>query len=266
MSIERSPLPEGATLVETIPYQLTRRLLREILPRRGALEVTGRGGTGKTFTVDDYFARNPALDLVKIHLEAKVRGNGFLRRLVEELGGKPDPSWDGQRLMKELRALVGPRRLYVYVDEADLLNRDSLRQIRYLRDQRDLHIAWVLVGTTFANAYRLVPELWSRVTRRVTFDSLAGDALTGALAAYHPFLAAADPAILARIDEEHCQGNWRVWSEVLPDLLDYAARLETDGLTTAVAAAVLGVTVDRNRAKPKRGGPVRPARRKAAQA
>ncbi len=254
--IERAPLPPGASLVETIPYTLTHRLLREVLEHRGCLELSGPGGTGKTFAVDAYFA-DRASDAVKIHLESRVHGWGFLRRLVEELGGVPGGG--SEALMDALRDAVGGRHVYVYVDEADLLNRDSLRVLRYLRDQRDLWMAFVLVGTDFAPAYAKVPELWSRVTRRVSFAPLEGTSLVSALAAYHPFLAAADAPLLLAIDAEHCQGNWRVWTTELETLLEYAARLGVAGLTREVAAAALGVTADASRAR--RGSrPLRAAR------
>jgi DNA transposition AAA+ family ATPase len=276
-AIERAPLPDGASVVETVPYRLTQRVLAEIEDRRGCAEITGLGGTGKTFAVDDFFTRHAEIEVTKIHLEDRVKGHGFLRRLIAELMVERDPRLDdadasdlvdpalnGRQLMRRLRSVVGARHVYVYVDEADLLNRDSLRQIRYLRDQRDIHIAWVLVGTNFAEAYRLVPELWSRVNRRVCFDPLPSDALTTTLAAYHPFFAAADPHLLAAIDAEHCRGNWRVWSEVFLDLVDYAARMHAAGLTAEVAAAVLGVTVDRHRSRPPRGSAARRPRGKAA--
>ena len=247
MRIEPAPLPMGAANVSTVPFEVCQRLLREVLAHRGCLEVSGLGGTGKTHAVDYFFAHSDR-DVVKIHLENRVKGYTFLRRVVALLGG--DAKGDGPALMAELRELCKGRRVYIYVDEADLLNMDSLRQIRYLRDQRDLHIAWVLVGSDFRKAYRLVPELWSRVTRRVSFDPMIGAGLLVTLAAFHPFLADADPALLLRIDAEHCQGNWRVWSVTLNTLLDYAKRMGLTTLTEDLAAAALGVSVDHHRATP----------------
>ena len=243
--VERAPLPAGASLVETVPYRLTQRLLREVLGHRGCLEVSGPGGCGKTFAVDAHFER-AEVDVVKVHLYAAVHGYGFVRRLIAELGG--DPVGDAEGLMAALREAVGTRRVYVYVDEADNLNTDSLRVIRYLRDQRDLWIAFVLVGSSFQKAYRRVPELDTRVTRRVNFAPLAGRALADTLAAYHPFLATAEPDLIRRIDAEHCKGNWRSWSTMLETLLEYAARVGETALTPQLAAAALGVTVDVARA------------------
>ena len=258
MKIERAPLPDGANLVPTVPFTMAQRMLVEIMDERGCLEVTGEGGLGKTFCADSFFAEHDS-DVVKIHLEGKVHGYGFLRRLVIGLGGVAGPEDSGQTLMTALRAAVGSRRVYVYVDEANLLNVESLRQIRYLRDQRDIHIAFVLVGTDFRQAYRGVPELWSRVTRRIAFDRLEGATLLAALAAYHPFLATADKDLLLRIDSEHCRGNWRVWSSVLPVLIDRANRIGSPVLTVEVASAVLGVMVDRRRAKVRGSAARRPA-------
>lgn len=255
MDVERAPLRAGACLVATVPYQLTHRLLGEVMEHRGCLIVQGEGGTGKTFAVDDYFVRHKC-DVVKIHLENKANGYGFLRRLVEKLGGTP---WgDGEQLMEELRDAVRGRHVFVYIDEADLLNRDSLRQIRYLRDQRDLHIAFVLVGSNFREAYAKVPELWSRVTRRVPFGPLSTETLAVTLAAFHPLLASADADLLLRIDREHCHGLWRVWATVLDALVDYAERMKIETLTPAVAQAVLGVSIDPARLAKPRGSRPRP--------
>lgn len=243
---EPEPLPTGASIVHTPWYDLTHRLLREVMQHRGCLQVQGPGGVGKTRTVDDFFTGGDH-DVVKLHLESRPKGYAFLRRLVVALGGSEHG--DAEALMGQLRAVVGTRRVYVYIDEADLLSRDSLRQIRYLRDQRDLHIAFVLVGSDFREAFKLVPELWSRITRRVTFEPLSADTLVRTLAAYHPFLAGADADLLKAIDEQHCRGIFRVWSVTLAALLDYADRMAATALTEAVAKAVLGVVVDRARAK-----------------
>lgn len=260
MKLAQTPVPDGATVVRTLPFVATHQLLADLLDRRGGLEISGEPGSGKTFAVDAYFA-SVDVDLVKIHLASRPTGYGFLRKLVLELGGDPARDDDGDDLMAHLRAVTNGRRLYAYVDEADLLNVQSLRQIRYIRDQRDIYLAWVLVGSDFQRAYKVCPELRSRLAWRVCFDPAEGDELLAQLAGYHPFLAGADPALLLRIDREHCRGNWRLWSETLITLLDYAERQELATLTETLASQVLGISAGRPR-KPK--GSAAYHRRKAA--
>jgi DNA transposition AAA+ family ATPase len=259
MKLKRAPLPPGATLVETPPYLLTHRAIRELARERGALTVSGTPGAGKTFTVDDYFSSNDC-DVIKIHIPGTDRGYAFLRRLVRRLGGSD--VGDVDELLEELVKVVGPRKLIIYVDEAHRLNIDSLRQICFIRDDEDLAVSFVLVGSDFRKAYRTVPELWSRVTHRTSFDPLTGQALLLALAAFHPFLRDADPSLLLRIDEQHCRGNWRVWTETLKKLQSRSRAFKT-GLTEQVAAAVLGISIDvqRSPARPA-GTPARQGQRR----
>ena len=258
MKLAPTPLPEGAAIVQTLPFIATHRLLPDLLDRRSAVEISGEPGTGKTCAVDEYFARVD-VDLEKIHLAGRTTGYGFLRRLVRGLGGKPEPGDDAEELMVKLREVTKGRRIYVYVDEADLLNVQSLRQIRFIRDQRDIHIAWVLVGSNFERAYKVCPELRSRIPFRVCFDLPEGEEWLSQLAGYHPFLASADPALLLKIDREHCHGNWRVWSETLITLLDYAERQGMTTLTARLASQVLGVSAARRRT-PKGSSAQRPRR------
>jgi DNA transposition AAA+ family ATPase len=259
MKLKRAPLPPGATLVKTPPYLLTQRAIRELGRERGALTVSGSPGTGKTFTVDDYFAAHDS-DVIKIHIPGTDRGYAFLRRVVRRLGGVD--SGDVDDLLAELTETVGDRRLLIYVDEAHRLNIDSLRQICFIRDQVDLDVSFILVGSDFRRAYRIVPELWSRVTHRTSFDPLEGDALVAALAAFHPFLRDADPSLLRRIDEQHCRGNWRVWTLTLEKLQSRARALKS-GLTEQVAAAALGTSVDVQRAPARpTGTPARQGQRR----
>jgi len=256
VKLDPTPIPDGAAIVRTLPFTVTHKLISDLLPRRGAVEVSGGPGCGKTKAVDEFFASNDVV-FVKIHLVSRLTGYGFLRKLISELGG--DPRGDGDELIAELRRLVDGRCLYVYIDEADLLNVHSLRQIRYLLDQRDIHIAWVLVGSNFERAYKVCPELRSRVSFRVCFDPLAEAELVAHLAQFHPFLASGESDLLLRIDRQHCHGNWRVWSETLITLLDYAERQGITTLTQALAGQVLGVSAARPRKR--RGTRPYPARK-----
>ncbi len=259
-----APLPAGAEFVETPATALAHRFLEEAARHAGMLEIAGEGGTGKTQAVDRWFAaRRP--EVVKIHLENRAKGYEFLRRLVTGLGGRADG--DGVALMAQLEAVVGDRMVYVFVDEADLLNRDSLRQVRYLRDQAvravdPLRLVFVLVGNNFRPAYALVPELYSRVTHRVSFDPLEGAPLVTALRAYHPLLAGADELLLLQIDREFCHGVWRLWANTLVKLIDYCARLRVSTRTAEAAAAALGASIGSTRPPAAGRGNARPLRAK----
>ena len=259
MKLKRAALPLGATLVATPPYLLTHRAISELLSERGALTVSGTPGAGKTFTVDDYFASHDC-DIIKIHIPGTDRGYAFLRRVVRALKGSD--AGDVDALLKELAAKVGTRKLIIYVDEAHRLNIDSLRQICFIRDEEDLAVSFILVGSDFRQVYRTVPELWSRVTHRTSFDPFTGQALLHALAAFHPFLRDADPSLLLRIDNQHCRGNWRVWTDTLKKLQSRARAFQT-GLTEQVAAAVLGISVDVQRSPTRpTGTPARQGQRR----
>jgi hypothetical protein len=229
-------LPPSAALVRTLPFRLVERLGAEILRMAGILVAQGLPGTGKSCAVAAW-CRSLEVPVIWLHLADTAKGYEVLRALLVALG--EDATGREPVLLARARECLAGRRLLLAVDEAHLLNREALRQIRYLYDQPEARFSIVLVGVDFRRAWDLAPEFESRVTRRVDFSELVGAPLSAALAAFSPVLAATDRDLLGRIDRECCRGNWRTWAIVLETAIDRGATAAL-GITPAVAASTLG--------------------------
>lgn len=230
-------LPPGAHLVVTLAYRLVQQLGHEVLDIAGILLLWGPPGSGKTSAAAE-LARSVDVPVIWLHLASHAKGNEVLRKLLEGLG--EETSGGGAVLLERARVGLGGRRLLVCVDEAHLLNRDALRQLRYLFDQPDAQFALVLTGADFTQAWDLAPEFESRISRHVEFGPLTGAKLLKALAEFHPVLAATEDALLKRIDRECAAGNWRSWEKVLVAAIGRGADAIV-GISEAIAKAVLGV-------------------------
>jgi DNA transposition AAA+ family ATPase len=225
----------GAAVVRTDPFELTQRFGEQVLAFAGILLLMGEPGTGKTFAATT-FCRAADVPVLFLHLADTVRGHDVLRDLLEQLGLASGGG--GRALLERAREALLGRRLVILVDEAHQLNREALRQLRYLFDQPGMRFALILTGSDFSKAFGLVPEFESRVARCVHFSPLKGRALIEVLREHHPIFAASDPAVLRAIDRQHCRGLWREWDHVLRDAAGYGATA-TDGITSDVAQAVL---------------------------
>lgn len=228
-------LPAGASTVPTQPFEAVQVFGRQIISMGRIMCVTGDPGTGKTYATDCFAASLDVL-VVKLHLGDRARGHEVLRALLETLGEPAGAR--GRLLLENARESLTGRQILIYVDEAHLLNREALRQLRWLYDQRGMRFGLVMTGVSFAEAFAKVPEFDSRVARRVHFTRLDRSTLVPSLAAMHPILAATDPDLLRSIDSRYCSGLWRHWRNVLETAVGYGATPES-GLTEKIAAAVV---------------------------
>jgi len=229
----------GAVPVVTAPFALVQRFCGEVVEIGGILTASGPGGAGKTYAVS-YWSDRASVPVIRLHLGDRIRGNELLRTILAKLGEPTDGN--GAILLERVRAALADRRLVIFVDEANLLNREALRQLRYLHDQRDARFALVFTGVDFDEAFAGVPEFASRVARRVTFGPLTGAALLTTLAANHGVFAATETGVLQAIDAQYAKGLWRHWENVLAIALAAGATAET-GISMAVARGSLGAIV-----------------------
>lgn len=233
---EPEPLPVGADPVATEPFEAVRQFGSHILALAGIMLVVGEPGTGKTYAVDS-FASSLSIPVIKLHLVQRTRGNEILRKLLEALD-LPTTATSTVLLEMARDALLG-RELLLYIDEAHLLNREALQQVRWLFDQRGMRFGLILTGSDFKDAFASAPELKSRIARAVRFEKLSGRALVTAVQKHHPIFAATEPALLKELDRRYCAGLWRNWKHLLIAAAGYGANAET-GITREIAEGSLG--------------------------
>lgn len=242
----REPLPPGGQLIRTTSFQLVQELGLVVFKSHGMLVVEGISGAGKTVSVEYLLAQLPA-ECVTLHLANRARGNEVATGLAELLGAR-NLAPGGRAAQKALKALLQGRNVVIFVDEADRLNADGLRCLRYLWDQPGRSWCLLLVGVDFDKAFSLVPELGNRQTRYAPFDKLAGASLVKALKTLHPLFAKTDEAVLMAIDKSSCHGVLISWRILLEALLSEGAD-PTTGVTLEFATPVLAKIARR----PKKG-------------
>ena len=95
----------------------------------------------------------------------------------------------------------------------------------------------MLVGPGVSRAVAQVPELDSRVSRRIVVKELTGKQMLELLPQLHPTLKDTEPAVLTSLAES-ARGNLRQWARVL-EIAGHLGVDESTGITSPVAAHVL---------------------------
>lgn len=247
--IMREPLPPGGRLIRTTPFQLVQEFGLEVFEDHGMLVVEGASGAGKTVAVEYLLSRLPT-ECVTLHLANLARGNEVATELAELLGAH-NLAPGGKAARKALKTLLKGRDVAIFVDEADRLNADGLRCLRYLWDQPGRTWCLILVGVDFDRAFALVPEIANRKTRYAPVDPLSGPTLIKALQTLHPLFAKTDDSVLTEIDKSTCHGLLVNWTTVLRSLLKGGADEKT-GVTIEFAKPILQKINRRSKKDPGR--------------
>jgi AAA domain len=221
----REPLPIGGSLVRTVSFQLVQELGVVVHKIHGMLVVEGASGAGKSTAIEHLLSTLPA-ECVVLHLGNLARGNEVATELAELLGAE-SLGTSGKALRKALKRALKGRNVVIFVDEADRLNADGLRCLRYLWDQPGRTWCLILAGRDFDRAFALVPEIGNRQGRYAPFDPLSGPSLVKALQSLHPLFANTGESVLKEIDASSCHGLLVSWTIVLAALLSEGADPET---------------------------------------
>ena len=152
----------------------------------GFIQLTGEVGTGKTTVVRSLLAREPADVDIALVLNPRVTVTEFLQTLCEELG-VPVPAEERGSVKSLVDALTSRlleahaagRRVAVLIDEAHLLEREVLEQVRLLTNletatRKLLQI--ILIGQPELRdllAREDLRQVAQRITGRLHLDPLA---------------------------------------------------------------------------------------------
>jgi type II secretory pathway predicted ATPase ExeA len=240
---------DGAATLATAQFQLTARIVADLIASQATGVIHGPAGTGKTYAVE------AALEIlthdhepVTAYTLAFAPGPTMRQvtdALVHALTGASVPSHRSRfYLTAALTGLLsGPPRLVV-IDEAQRLNGDCIELLRHLHDHPDTRFALLYVGGDGCwEVLSREPMLRSRVFRRLPFQPLPRAQVPALMRGYHSIYHGADDPLLLDIDDTCAHGSlrdWAVFTRTAVTLCDESGRDCIDETVAASAYALLG--------------------------
>jgi len=208
----------GAATLPTGTFQLSARIVDDLVVNAAMGVLHGPAGTGKTYAMEsaleDQAARNPGIAITTLSFTSRPTMRLVGDQLLVELTGAATASSRNrfQITNKLIDLLAHPKRLLV-VDEAQRLNGDCIEMLRHLHDDKKTNFALLYVGGDGCwEVLSREPMLRSRIFRRLPFRPLSAGEVPDLIRGYHPIYAAADTELLRSIDETYGHGTMRDWA------------------------------------------------------
>lgn len=216
----RAPRPEHlpglteATIVDTPGLREIRLAVNQLHQSGGIVLIDGKPGVGKTFGTRHVLA---GLD-IRVHwadMPDTPKGKEANARIFTAVTGRRPPMrMTEYALTDETVDVLDGLKAVLVVDEAQNMTKSALRQLRYLHDRPTTKALVVLLGPGVVKVVTQVPELDSRVARRVNVKELTGAELRELLPQLHPALEAMSEPVRVQL-AEYARGNLRRWARVL---------------------------------------------------
>ncbi|WP_443329524.1 AAA family ATPase [Streptomyces sp. 8N706] len=213
----------GARLVSTRQVASVVEAVGHTVAARGMCCVYGDTGLGKTVAVEQALHLLPGRVPVWRAVVGVGPGLPQLRAALCEALGLPSGALThraGPANEALIRALAEPGVLFL--DDAQRLTPPLLDYLRQLWDAPGCAAALVLCGAGSERALARAAALRSRVLTWHQVGRLDAAGVPQTLSLFHPVWAEADPADLARADEQMAHGNFRTWAKITSHV--YAAR------------------------------------------
>jgi type II secretory pathway predicted ATPase ExeA len=209
---------QDAAVLPTRQYQLTARVIDDLVRFQAIGVIHGPAGAGKTFAVSAQLERlresGDQVVTVSLSFPSKPSPLAVAAALVEAVTGEQAPRRRNrfQLTAHLLGVLASPARLIV-VDEAQRLNGECIELLRHLHDHELTSFAVLLVGGDGCwQVLSREPMLRSRVFRRLPFTPLRRDQVPTLIRGYHPIYAQAGDELLLEIDDAYAHGSLRDWA------------------------------------------------------
>lgn len=204
----------------------------------GVIILDGPPGLGKTAATKVLGRR---LDLEKrlVAMPNRPRGKETTARILAALSGqRTNMRRSEYELFDEIVEWLSGQPVLLAIDEAQHLNRESYRQLRYLQDHDQTRLLVVFVGVNVAREMqRLCPELLNRVQRKIPFTPYSKTEMVAFLSAYHRLYKHTPTDVYPTL-LKFLKGNLRNAATLLSAALDLGVDPE-QGFTEATAKAII---------------------------
>ena len=234
---EHLPGLRGAATVETPGLREIRVAVTHLFEDGGIILVDGKPGVGKTFGTKFVLS---GLD-VPVHwvdMPDTPRGKEANARIFTAVTGRRPPARMTEfALTEETVDVLDGLNAVLVIDEAQNMTASALRQIRYLHDRPTTNALLILVGPGVMKTVAQVPELDSRVSRRISVKELGAKHVHDILRQLHPILATTSLEVLVDLGET-AKGNLRRWARVL-EIAEHFGVEEASGISPQVAKDIL---------------------------
>jgi Cdc6-like AAA superfamily ATPase len=229
---------DSASLVKTTRLQQVAAGMSSLFDHGGVIILDGPPGLGKTAATKVLGRR---LDMEKrlLAMPNRPKGKETTARILTALSGqRANMRLSEFELLEDIVAWVSDRPVLLAIDEAQHLNRESFRQLRYLQDHDQTNLLLVFVGVNVSREMqRLCPELLNRVQRTIKFVPYSKPEMVAFLRDYHPLYTNTSPDVYPLLLKE-IKGNLRNAAKLLSAALDFGIEADT-GFTKETAKAVI---------------------------
>lgn len=211
---EHLPGLESVATIKTPGLREIQHAVSPLYASGGIVLIDGKPGVGKTFATK-YVLSELGVRVHWADMPDTPKGKEANARIFTAVTGRRPPTrMTEYALTDETVDVLEGLKIVLAVDEAQNMTKSALRQLRYLHDRPTTKALLVLVGSGVINVVAQVPELDSRVARRVLVKELTGAQLRELLPQLHPTLAAMTEAVRVQL-AEYARGNLRRWARIL---------------------------------------------------
>jgi len=211
---EHLPGLRGAKTIETPGLREIKVVVEQLFGDSGIILIDGKPGVGKTFGTKHVLA---SVD-VPVHwvdMPDTPKGKEANTRIFMAVTGRRPPDRMTEfALTQETVDVLDGLESVLAIDEAQNMTSSALRQVRFLHDRPTTKALLILLGPGVTDVVRRVPELDSRVARRININALSGSQMRHLLPELHPMLAATDGDVITRLSE-YAKGNLRNWARIV---------------------------------------------------
>lgn len=233
----------GAATLATRQFQLTGRIIDDLVNAAAVGVVHGPAGAGKTFAVAAHLEQIRESGVQPItFVSLAFPSKPTMLRVATELtyaltGAMPASSRSRFQLIANLVGLLSGARRLVVIDEAQRLNGECIELLRHLHDHQETAFALLYVGGDGCwEVLSREPMLRSRVFRRLPFKPLAREAIPDLMRGYHQIYRDAETALLLEVDDSYAHGTLRDWAAFTHTAAALCRETERERLDAAVVA------------------------------